>query len=279
MAALAIYYAVVAVIGPHYTAVCGKDKYRDVETCEYWDIVTAVALRGLGFLDDHNGFVACLAGVAVAIFTGVLWRSTEKLWSSSERQIGLVKEAGDLAERQLALAARQTDILEKQHEIGRMQFLATHRPKIILREAFVGSVVSGQQIDALFSLANIGETAGTITNSYVALEVVDESTERLFLHGSIEQHSDLGIVRLAPGQQQIFAYPHGNAPRWHPINFGKMPGGQGGRRKTIHLTGQILYVDELGVPRRTAFRRVLKPERQRFYRLPNDYEPDLDYAD
>jgi hypothetical protein len=43
------------------------------------------------------------------------------------------------------------------------------------------------------------------------------------------------------------------------------------------LTGQLIYIDEIGTQRRTAFIRILKPERQRFYPVAD--EPDLDYSD
>jgi hypothetical protein len=49
------------------------------------------------------------------------------------------------------------------------------------------------------------------------------------------------------------------------------------RDATIHFFGQFIYVDQSGIWRRTAFRRYLIPERQRFYRIPD--EPDLDYSD
>lgn len=159
--------------------------------------------------------------------------------------------------------------------LARAEFNATHRPRIILREAIIGSVLEGEPIHPVLTLANVGETPGTIVRSHVRVEVVSEDVERLFLHISVEQHSDLGEVRLAPGEHRILNYPRDDAPAWHKDSFSKASG----PLRTIHLTGQILYVDELGVPRRTAFRRVLKPERQRFYRLPDDYEPDLDYAD
>ena len=131
----------------------------------------------------------------------------------------------------------------------------------------------------MFSIANVGETAGTIVRSWVRLEIVAENVERLFLHASVEPHSDLGTVELAAGEQRIFNYPHSDAPTWDKGAFGKMAGLKGSPLRTIHLVGQVVYVDELNTPRRTAFRRVLRPERQRFYRLPDDYEPDLDYAD
>jgi hypothetical protein len=37
-------------------------------------------------LDKHNGFFAALAGLAVALFTFTLWRSTDKLWDASREQ-------------------------------------------------------------------------------------------------------------------------------------------------------------------------------------------------
>jgi hypothetical protein len=41
-------------------------------------------------IDRHNGIVAAFAGLIVACFTYTLWRSTEKLWAASERQIDAV---------------------------------------------------------------------------------------------------------------------------------------------------------------------------------------------
>jgi hypothetical protein len=69
----------------------------------------------------------------LVFFNYRLWKSTEKLWSSGEKQIGIGKQMADVAEKQLAIIALQTDIQKKQHAVGRLQFIATHRPRVILR--------------------------------------------------------------------------------------------------------------------------------------------------
>ena len=203
------------------------------------------------------GIVTMFAAIGAAIFAGSAAYQTKR---SADAGIDAVNKTGEAI------------------QIARQEFVANHRPKIILREAIIGSVLEGEKITVMFVLANIGETAGTIVDSRITLEIVAENVERLFLHVSVEQHADLGIVPFAAGEQRIFNYPHDDAPPWHAIAFSKQSG-PGSGYQTIHLTGQILYRDEFGVPRRTAFRRVLEPKRQRFYRLPHDYEPDLDYAD
>jgi hypothetical protein len=45
------------------------------------------------WMDMHNGLIAALAGVMVAIFTGVLWCSTDKLWKAGEKAAELNAKA------------------------------------------------------------------------------------------------------------------------------------------------------------------------------------------
>ena len=82
--ALALYYALVPIFHPPYAEVCRKGEYGPPDHCTYLDAVTAFILRKLVWLDEHNGLVAAFAGLAVAGFTGVLWRSTEKLWTQAQ---------------------------------------------------------------------------------------------------------------------------------------------------------------------------------------------------
>lgn len=139
-------------------------------------------------------------------------------------------------------------------------------------------MLEGKPIVVLFTLANVGETRGVIVRSLIGVEIVDELTERPFLLGSVESHNELGTIAFEPGEQKILHIPEGKkTPTWEPNMFGRNPEGAKGRAKTIHLHGQFIYTDANGVNRRTAFRRGLRPERQRFYRI--EYEPDLDYSD
>lgn len=189
-----------------------------------------------------------------------------------------MNKAANLAERQMALIGLQTDILEKQKEIARHEFLSTHRPRIILREAIIGTVVEGQPINVFFSLANVGELRGKIIRSWIRVEVVNEQTERLFLVQSVEPHDDIGTIFLDGGEQRMLRPPESQTmPIWKANAFQRRPDFPEARLNTIHLAGQILYTDDLNVQRRTVFRRVLVPEKQRFYRIAS--EPDLDYSD
>lgn len=115
--------------------------------------------------------------------------------------------------------------------------------------------------------------------SVVGVQVV--SGPRLLGSPSVEPKNDLGSITLAPGESKLIKF-EGKAPEWNQSLFGEKvfltTGGPTTRRDArIHIYGQLLYVDGNKTQRRTAFRRELRPEVQRFYRLSD--EPDLDYAD
>jgi hypothetical protein len=170
-------------------------------------------------------------------------------------------------------------LAREQLELARNEFTSTHRPRIILREAIIGSVLDGEPISILMHFANVGETGGKIVRSLVSTEIV--SVERLMMHPTVDIKNDLGEIDLGPGEAKLIRFPK-ETPKWEAEKFRlksfDVVGGVKTRRDfSIHLVGQIIYLDELGAPRRTAFRRELLPERQRFYRVPD--EPDLDYID
>jgi hypothetical protein len=67
------YYGWISIFGPYFTQVCAKGEYGPPDQCSYWDAVTATIIKSFLFLDEHAGIVSAFAGLAVAIFTGVLW--------------------------------------------------------------------------------------------------------------------------------------------------------------------------------------------------------------
>jgi hypothetical protein len=76
----------------------------------------------------------------VADFTGLLALFTAVLAAVSWIEIQYLRRAetrsgelADIAQKQMLITARQTDIIEKQHAVGRLQFLTTHRPRITVR--------------------------------------------------------------------------------------------------------------------------------------------------
>jgi len=75
---------------------------REQEGTEFWPTL-------LGYKFKITDSLIALSTLVLTVFTGLLWRSTEKLWTAGERQIGLVKESTDLA--RLALESAETPYL------------------------------------------------------------------------------------------------------------------------------------------------------------------------
>jgi hypothetical protein len=209
-----------------------------------------------------------LATVVIAVYTYTLWH----------------------------VGSSQLGAVVTQIELARREFVSTHRPRIILREARIGTVKEGERLNVFFVLANIGESAGTVIRSVVDIEIVRENQPPVRGLNSIESINEIGTLTLAPGEARLIRFaalqkrPNSSeAPIWEAERFGAKrrytqtsmdPAGLKVSRYydfTIQIYGQFLYEDSDGLQRRTAFRRQLIPERQRFYRLEDD--PDLDYAD
>jgi hypothetical protein len=260
-----------------------------VVLCRIWNLNVWVA----GILAAYGSAISITimtaATAAIAVFNLSLSNATKALSAAAEQQKIDTRESINIAGQQMAILASQTDNLIKQKEIMRQEFLSTHRPKIVLREAICGSLLDGSPISVILQLANTGETTGTIVRSRVRVEVVNKENPRPLLHASVELEEDFGSITLAPGEARS-CHPKGEMPKWDQELFRthsqeRMNQGSGPptvihrwRKTVIHLVGQIIYVDEAGnTPRRTGFRRELDPQRQRFYRIPE--EPDLDYED
>jgi hypothetical protein len=141
-----------------------------------------------------------LTDLLIAIFTGVLawktaglFRETEGLRTAADKQqVDFLRSVQ--ATEKAALAA------ETSAETARTEFVSTHRPRIILREAITGTFLEGQPINVIYHLANVGGTAGTIIKSYVRVETVPRGPIPL-LHVSVGQHTELGKIVLGPDKQ------------------------------------------------------------------------------
>jgi hypothetical protein len=58
------------------------------------------------FIDANYEGITAASGVAVAVFTLTLWRSTEKLWKAGERQIGVAQAAANAALKSAEVAEK-----------------------------------------------------------------------------------------------------------------------------------------------------------------------------
>jgi hypothetical protein len=234
------------------------------------------------FLEDHNGALTALATIVMAIFTALLWISTRKLWLAGERQAARSKEefeytkaklseSADQAQKQTLLVGLQTDILEKQKEISRQQFLATHRSRVVLREAFIASEL-GDPVLVRYVLANIGGNECRIVQSAMLVEVHSGGRTPLFLPSSAGKNV-VGDVSLQPGEHLNGEY--GSDANW-PMDWTvKNPAER--RIGDCYFCGQITYEDGSGVLRHTGFFRHFDPLVRRFVVL--DRDRDLNYSD
>jgi len=123
--------------------------------------------------------ILSFATIILAGFTWKLWSATVELGrdakATSARQATQMQRSLDLSERQLRIEGAQTDIIEKQHAVGRLQYFATHRPKIRVRNVVIKNpipihasapktlFVKGQPISGQFYIANIGGSEAVIT--------------------------------------------------------------------------------------------------------------------
>jgi hypothetical protein len=249
--------------------ICSEPKGSD--DCGSYNVILYSAWAFGKTVDRWSALITAIATGAIGYFTLTLKRSTDRLWAESREQR---TESSKAAERQFKIA-------EQSIKLAQDEFVSGHRPRIILREAIIGTVLEGEPISIFYHLANVGETTGRIIRSSVRVEVIPRSNQRLLLHASVENQYDLGEIVLSAGTATLLKF-EGETPKWDNNRFQEKSymttsGNVLYRDATVHFLGQFIYVDQLGIWRRTAFRRELIPERQRFYRI--EGEPDLDYSD
>ena len=91
--AMALLVVLEVFIFPSYVDICRENDYY----CDYYatreNLAFYFARIVAKFLDDHNGTVAAVATIAIALFTWTLKRSTDKLWSAGEKQHSAINRA------------------------------------------------------------------------------------------------------------------------------------------------------------------------------------------
>lgn len=219
-------------------------------------------------IENFNGLLVLFTIVlgGVGIWQAILVR----------RQIGLAREefeftkkqmteAADLAEKQMLLTGRQADLIEKQKEISRLQFLATHRPRIILREAYALQD-AGKPVIVCYTLANTGGTSARIVES--ALAVTFEPAASLHMGPVSAGKNDVGDIVIEPGAHEAkeFISPNvtwGNGQVGNAIGWG------------YFFSGHIVYEDN-GILRHLAFFRSYDFTTHRLVPIE---DPQLEYCD
>jgi hypothetical protein len=112
-------------------------------------------------VDAHNGFFAAIAAFIVAGFTFTLWRTTDRLWKSSENQIAIAQKTAAAALRQAnAMVAIESPVLV----IGQVKLVAY--PNADDPHSVIDPVLEGEIppfCRALVGLTNLGRSNARIT--------------------------------------------------------------------------------------------------------------------
>jgi hypothetical protein len=249
LALLAVAAVEVSILVPLQTQVCSQNEQTHQVRCTVQNIMIAW-LREFGeLINYYSPSLTAIATIAIAAFTLTLWRATTK-------QAELTREAVAL---------------------GNREFIATHRPRLVLRDAF--SLISDPQesrITVFYTIANIGASVCWMTECHLGLDFhqtvgypVFTMTPELCFPSHVPY-----IGRIEAGEQKQFTFtdPLQVWDQEHRQNYADTLG--------LHFVGRITYIDSPGsnVRRHVAFRRKYNSLDQRFHRIwegDNEHE----YAD
>ena len=193
------------------------------------------------FLDSHSGFVAALAGIAVALFTYTLY-------TASIEQAGLTRDSITLA---------------------RDEFLATHRPKIVIHAIEFSNDISDSpahpNVGASITYFNKGRSEAVI----VEIQAVISGRGLPLQSGIILPTIQTARVVVPVGMPGTFIIGSEIDDR----HIRLLEGGQ-----AVVCAGVIIYEDAKGNRRRTAFcRQFVRQMSGRPCWVEMD-EPEYEYA-
>lgn len=246
------------------------------------------------FVESHDKSIVAVFTIVLAISTILLWRATSKLHRATlglakgaDEQIELSKKAVDTAEKQMLIAGLQTDIQKKQHAIGRLQFLVTHRPRLRVRHVLIvdpGEHIGlnglffdhGKEIKGGLVVVNVGGSKATIVKSDyriyfsktglpVGIAPYEKSAHALLIVG---QYLQVGESCATPILDTIIMEPPSPGIDAELRVFER----DGWK---IYVMGQIQYQDEGGADRFMGFCR----ERGSDGRFCSVDDPDYEYED
>ncbi len=149
----------------------------------------------------------------------------------------------------------------------RREFISTHRPKLILRDAYATEEVRGERFVVLYTIANVGGSGARIIQSALDVMLLRGGDLRLLPHSL--GRNDIGDIRLEPGEQ--YTHDFVSAPQWVwpiPANL------------RLWFMGHIVYVDDADVQRHVGIFRCYDSASRRFFSSKNEPVFDgLDYSD
>lgn len=205
-----------------------------------------------GFKFRLTDIFMVLFTAAIAGFTWRLYKSTDNLWKSGEKQIQLARE----------------------------EFIASHRPRLILRHVTMKGptddlvpIEDGKPIIIRWTLVNIGDSPAKIVESGVTAFLGSKIFDVRDLQGTKLETMETGEIKT--GGRSARTYTMTTKDIKFP-NYGSLYETLIKGDNAIYFWGFIEYADLNGIERRTAFCRRYDPHEERFVIVD---APDHEYAD
>lgn len=162
-----------------------------------------------------------------------------------------------------------------QVRLARAEYISSNRPRIVLRDVhLIAETIH-------YTLVNLGGTPATIIKSWIFTEFVEKQTRFRPLWPAADDGNPTRLrfdggeskdLQHALPAETSFAIKH---PYAVEIAIEDKPGFFG----KIYFVGALIYEDDLGMKRRSRFRRLWNPNSLTFVRLIPEEERDHEYAD
>ena len=167
----------------------------------------------------------------------------------------------------------QARLIRKSIDLAAKEFIATHRPRIVLRNVDVD--LAGGNVH--YMLVNIGDTKATIVESWIMMEFLPDSNALRPLRSF--GHDDLGRLVFEAGEMKDLTYVVPGVTGANAADMIRVGIEEGLISGHSFFTGTIVYEDDLRVRRRAVFRRRLNVKGKCFDRLGPAEERDNEYSD
>jgi hypothetical protein len=220
--------------------------------------------EALGDFFFHDGITTFT--FFLAVFTGILGLVAIVEIRYLRRAETKSDELADITQKQMLISGRQTDIIEKQHAVGRMQFISTHRPRLKVRYFRIINT-SKEQAIIRFTIVNVGGSDAKLIGSL--------GLAKFFAVGIPPAPVYLGGKELVePRRFKAGATDEGAIVFDIPTetSIGEMASAH----RALYVYGYLVYEDALENTRTTAFCRRYDTALDRFSPVK---DPDYEYED
>jgi hypothetical protein len=219
-----------------------------------------------------GGLVVITAGLVIVGYRQV--RDARQSIAAAVKSAAAAEKAANAAENEIAIIGSQTDTLIKQHKVARLQFFATHRPKLIVRKIRLEAWRDTDGMSVSYIVANVGRSDAFITEHRTIIGIEEERTDgrvaRIEPQAAVKNTlTSKEKITITPGEHhEVTAGPtHWKYKEEYAIETGP--------KRPIFM-GHLLYEDAVGNKRRTEFWRSYRRSIGDF--TPSPY-PDEEYID